>query len=154
MRNKKLTLKESWVWEEPVTKKVQELIKGRSLNICCGMNKIGDVLVDMDPKTDEVIKADMNKLPFKDNEFDTVISDPPWKINYFHRMKPFFECVRVCKVGGRIIYNATWLPESKVIKLQKIFVRQSARFGNVSVIAIFKKIKDVSEIEKEKCQKE
>ena len=69
---------------------------------------------------------DMIKLPFKDNTFDTVISDPPWKINFFKRMKPFFEAVRVCKIGGRIIYNCTWRPTLKCVQLQEVIIRTDA----------------------------
>jgi hypothetical protein len=103
-------LEESWVWPEPVAEKVNEFIIGYSLNICSGMSKIGDVKVDYDPKFPEIKKEDMNNLPYPDETFDTVISDPPWKISFFQRMKPFFEAVRVCKTGGRIIYNCTWHP--------------------------------------------
>lgn len=40
------------------------------------------------------------------------------------------------------MYNATWIPESKDVKLEKTWVRQSARFGNVSIISLFRKVSD------------
>ena len=78
------------------------------------------------------------------------VSDPPWKISYYERFKPFFECVRVCKVGGKIIYNATWIPmtPSKDVKLEEVWVRQDNDFSNVSVISIFRKIKSVEDYNK------
>ncbi len=85
----------------------------------------------------------MNKLPFGDNTFDTVISDPPWKIGFFQRQRPFFECVRVCKVGGFIIYNCTWKPISKYVKLEEQVIRTDNNWANVSVIWIFQKIADI-----------
>ena len=85
----------------------------------------------------------MNKLSFPDNTFDTVISDPPWKINFFKRQKPFFECVRICKVGGTIIYNCTWRPASKYVRLKEVFVRTDAPWAGISYIWIFEKIADI-----------
>jgi len=79
---------------------------------------------------------------FAKNTFDTVISDPPWKVSYFHRFKFFFNCVEVCKVGGIVIYNAPWLPESKEVELRETMFRQSASFANVSILSVFEKVKD------------
>ena len=81
----------------------------------------------------------MNNLPYPDNSFDTVIQDPPWKIDYYHRWKPFLECVRVVKPNGRIIYNAYWIPWSKYVQVEKIFVRQDGQFTNTSIITLFRK---------------
>lgn len=137
---KETILRESWIWNKSVEDFVKTKIKGKSLNICAGKSKLGDVKIDLDPKDRSVIKADMKKLPFKDESFDTVISDPPWKIGYFDRWQPFFECVRVCKIGGTIIYNAYWIPTSKVVKLKEIIVRQDGAFTNTSIISIFERM--------------
>ena len=149
LRNAKLTFKRSMVWESEIENYVKNRIKGYSLNIPAGSSKLGDIRADIAPQLPEVIKEDMLNLSFKKNIFDTVISDPPWKLNYFHRMRQFFELVRVCKVNGRIIFNATWLPESKAVQLEEIWVRQSARFGNISIMAVFKKITDIYDKERE-----
>ena len=132
-------LQKSWIWDKTVEDFVREQVQGYSLNVCSGKSPLGDVKVDLDPKDKSIIQADMKNLPFEDNTFDTVIEDPPWKIDYYHRWKPFFECVRVCKVGGKIIYNAYWIPESDYTDLVNIYVRQDYRFSNASIISIFKK---------------
>ena len=145
MNQKKNTiLKKSWVWNKSVTDFVKNRIKGKSLNVCAGLNPICDVNLDLDPQDRTIIKGDMRALPFKSNTFDTVVSDPPWKISYYERFKPFFECIRVCKVGGTIIYNANWIPScpSKDEELLETFIRQDNDFCNVSVISVFKKVKD------------
>jgi hypothetical protein len=85
----------------------------------------------------------MRKLPWNDSTFDTVIQDPPWKIGYYQRMTPFFECVRVCKMGGGIIYNAYWIPQSKFTELKEIYVRQDGQFTNASIISVFEKTKEL-----------
>jgi ubiquinone/menaquinone biosynthesis C-methylase UbiE len=139
-------LQKCWIWNKSVEEFVKSKIKGYSLNACAGKSPLGDVKIDLDPKDRSVIKADMKALPFDDNTFDTVIQDPPWKIGYYDRWKPFFECVRVCKVGGTIIYNAYWIPESKIVKLKEVFFRQDGAFTNTSVIAVFEKIKHDKEL--------
>ena len=137
-------LQECWVWNNTVEEFVKTKIKGYSLNICAGKSPLGDVKIDLDPQDSSVLKGDMRQLEYPDCTFDTVIQDPPWKIGYYQRMKPFFECVRVCKVGGTIIYNAYWIPKSDDVKLEETWIRQDADWANCSVIAVFKKIKHES----------
>ena len=137
----KTKLQECWIWNKTVEEFVKERIKGYSLKCCSGKSILGDVKIDLDPKDNSVIKGDMRELKFNDNTFDTVIQDPPWKIGFYQRMKPFFECVRVCKVGGMIIYNAYWIPQSKQVELKELFVRTDTDWANTSIISIFKKIK-------------
>ena len=139
---KKTQLQKCWIWNKTVEDFVKKHIKGYSLNVCAGASKLGDVKIDLDPKDRTIIKADMKELPFSNNHFDTVIQDPCWKIGYYDRWKPFFECVRVCKVGGTIIYNAYWIPKSDDVKLIKCYARADQPFTNVSIISIFKKTKD------------
>jgi len=137
---KKTILQQCWVWNGKVTDFVKSRIHGKSLNVCAGKNPICDVNMDLDPQDKSILKGDMRLLPFNDNTFDTVISDPPWKIGYYERMRPFFECVRVCKVGGTIIYNATWIPESTDVELLEIHARQDNSFATTSTISVFKKV--------------
>ena len=134
-------LANSWVWDKKVNEFVKTRIKGYSLNMCAGLSNVGEIKLDLDPQNKSVGMADMNKIPYPDNTFDTVISDPPWKIGFFQRMKPFFECVRVCKLGGRIIYNCTWKPISKCVELEEAIIRTDNNWSNVSIIYVFKKIK-------------
>ena len=138
--NKTTKLVKSWVWNESVNDFIKDKIKGYSLNACAGKSKLGDVKIDLDPADRTVIKADMKKLPFENETFDTVIQDPPWKIGYYDRWQPFFECVRVCKIGGKIIYNAYWIPDSKAVKLEEVIIRQDTAFTNTSIISVFKKV--------------
>jgi len=139
---KETILQSCWVWNKSVEEFVKSRIKGYSLNVCAGKSSLGDVKMDLDPQDKSIIRGDMKNLPFDTNTFDTVIEDPPWKIGYYDRWKPFFECVRVCKVGGIIIYNAYWLPQSDDVKLKECYARSDSSFTNVSIIAVFEKIKD------------
>lgn len=139
----KTRLQQVWVWNDSVTEFVKRRIQGYSLNICVGKNPLCDVNIDLDPADRSILKGDMRLLPFEPHTFDTVISDPPWKIGYYERFRPFFEAVRVCKVGGTIIYNAYWIPmcPSGDVSEPETWIRQDKNFTNTSVISIFKKLK-------------
>lgn len=141
---KQCTLQPCWVWPTTVTDFVKAKLYGKSLNVCAGKNPLCTVNLDLDPQDRSNIKGDMRLLPFKTGEFDVVVSDPPWKIGYYGRFRPFFECVRVCKVGGLIIYNAYWIPmtPSGDATLMETWVRQDNNFSNSSIISVFKKLKD------------
>ena len=149
MMKQNAKLQRAWIWNRNVAEFVRERVRGYSLNVCSGLNGIGDVKVDFEPKeegilksTKDIIKNDMKNLQFGDNTFDTVISDPPWEVGYYDRWKPFFECVRVCREGGLIIYNAYWIPESKLTQLKEVWIRQDGAFTNCSVISIHEKIRE------------
>ena len=85
---KKTKLQKCWIWNKTISDFVKSRVKGYSLNVCAGKSDIGNIKIDLDPKDRSVIKQDFKFLKFKDNTFDTVISDPPWKIGYYDRWKP------------------------------------------------------------------
>jgi hypothetical protein len=142
---RQLNFRPAFMWEEEIEEFVKKKIKGYSLNVPCGKSKLGDVRIDLDPELSMRGAYDFFKddLDFPDNTFDTIISDPPWKIGHYFRPKLFFKLVEKCKVGGIIIYNATWIPTSKYVKLKECWIRQSSQFSNVSIISVFEKIKEV-----------
>ncbi len=139
---KETKLQKCWIWNDKVSEFINSRTKGYSLNVCAGKSEIGDVKIDLDPQDKSIIKGDFKNLHFENNTFDTVIEDPPWKIGFYDRWKPFFECVRVCKIGGRIIYNAYWLPQSDCVELEECYIRTDEPFTNASIISVFKKIRD------------
>ncbi len=141
-------MQKCWVWNKSVEEFVRTRVRGYCLNVCAGKSTIGDVKIDLEPKDKSVKQGDMRSLDFVDSRFDTVIQDPPWKIGYYQRMAPFFECVRVCKVGGQIIYNAYWIPESKCAELKEVWIRQDMPWSNTSIISIFEKTREVEAKEK------
>lgn len=133
-------LEPSWIWNHTVTEFVEARLYGRSLHICAGASELGTVRIDLDPQNAEVQKADMRDLPFEDESFDSVVIDPPWKLGYYQRFKPFYEAVRVCKEGGRIVYNATWIPHSDQTDIEEVVIRRDSHWGNISVITVFRKV--------------
>ena len=137
---KSLQLKKTHIWEEPVNDWFKERMFGHTLNVCCGTSTIGDVRVDLKPRFKGILKGDMFNLSYEDNSFDVVICDPPWKLNPLLRPRNFFELVRVCKVGGRILFNARWIPTSKYVILKEIWLRCSYDLGDISGLMLFEKI--------------
>ena len=136
---KKLILQESWVWEKEVDDFVRQRMKGYSLNVPCGKSKLGDVRVDLEQHDSKTRIADMKDLPFETNTFDTVISDPPWKIGFYDRFRQFFELVRVAKVDGTIILNSTWIPYASNSELLEHWIKAKRDFTNVSIITVSRK---------------
>jgi hypothetical protein len=131
----------SWEWPDEVTDEIEKLLEdGQTLNICAGASRLGDVKIDLDPQKADVQKGDMRALLFDDETFDNTIIDPPWKLGYYQRFRPFYEAVRVTKVGGLIIYNATWIPHSDQCELLGVYVRRDSHWGNVSVVSVFKRL--------------
>ena len=130
----------AWIWPGTVKQYVELKMTGKVLNVPCGANSLGDVCGDAEPQRPGVIPMDMAALPFLDESFDTVVSDPPWKIDFYHRWKPFLEAVRVVKVGGLVIYNATWVPWSKQVELLETVIRQDEYFATGSIISVFRRV--------------
>jgi hypothetical protein len=139
---RQLDFRPAFIWESEIEDFVRERVNGYSLNVPCGASKIGDVRLDLDTNLSMRGAYDFfkDRLGYPNNTFDTVISDPPWRVGHFFRPKLFFSLVDVCKVGGTIIYNATWIPTSKYVKLKETWIRQSSQFSNVSIISVFEKI--------------
>lgn len=138
---RQLDFREAFLWEKEIEEFVKKEMVGYTLNVPCGKSKLGDVRLDINSDLSMREAYDMfkNKLPYPNSFFDTIISDPPWKIGHYFRPRLFFELIRVCKVGGKIIYNATWIPKSKFTVLKNTYIRQSSEFSNVSIISVFEK---------------
>lgn len=134
---------DAWRWPDDVERFVRDqLPDGRVLNCPAGNSRLGDVLVDAEPQSEEVRQGDMYELTeqFGPCSFDAVISDPPWKsVNYFDRWSAFFECVRVTKPGGLIVYNATWEPHSDQCEVVGRYRRSDGSFRQISQITVYER---------------
>lgn len=102
-----------WRFNKDLKKWFMKRKKGLTLHLCCGLTKFEDAInVDIDRNSVADVIADMFHLPFKDNAFDTIICDPPYKLA-IHR-KPFFvkELRRVAskKHGSKILLKLDFIP--------------------------------------------
>lgn len=71
-------LQANWIHPRPVERWLEQMKIGRTLNVCCGMSKVGDVRVDIESKTNRTHYGDLFNLQFEHLSFDTVICDPPF----------------------------------------------------------------------------
>jgi len=71
-------LQKLWIWEDWEEKFYASKCLGKTLHVCCGESKFGDVRVDIQPHDEDVLCMDYRNLEFADMSFDTVICDPPW----------------------------------------------------------------------------
>lgn len=136
-----------WAWPRDVREWVLERTHGRVLNICSGSSRIGDVQIDADPLVEPDIVADMDSLPIQPRSFDTVVSDPPWNMDYFERQNPFYEAIRAVKPGGTLIYNCPWRPKSSWVTLEDSYQRIDDDWCEVSVVWNFTRVRHESAAE-------
>ena len=71
-------LKANWIHPPNVEAWLGTMITGRTLNVCCGMSRVGDVRIDTDENTNRTEEGDLFDLHIAEASFDTVICDPPF----------------------------------------------------------------------------
>lgn len=146
-KNPKYEFKKVWAWPKEIEDFIASKIEGYSLHVCCGESTIGDIKVDKYINRENVVKADMYDLPYKDETFDTVICDPPWELPYHKRPKLLWELCRVLKKNGKLIFNAFWWPKSKTLEVEEWWVGlPKSAWRNISLLIVARKIKTEEEI--------
>jgi hypothetical protein len=133
------------LWPESIEDVLDSLLLGNSLHVCCGLSKLGNVRLDLDPNVNPDVIADASKLPFSDNSFDTVLCDPPYngKFQWNHDM--LSELARVA--SSRIIFQHWFIPANKFgqykkaqekFQLSQTYVWQGQTyFGRAQIISVF-----------------
>lgn len=136
------------LWPEKVEWLLSSLLVGRSLHVCAGKSKLGDIKLDLNEPTAD-IKCDAAKMQgfVSDEEFDTVLCDPPYngKMQWNHDL--LSELARVA--SQRIIFQHWFLPanpQGRYKKAQEKFAltavyvwQPKTYFGRVQVISVFDK---------------
>jgi hypothetical protein len=131
------------LWPPDVENYLKGLLIEKSLHICCGISRIGDVRLDLYAE-DINVRGDMSRLPFSNQSFDSVIIDPPYnsKLQIMHDM--LSELSRVAK--QRIIFQHWFSPVDKYGRYRKNhnFIltdlynwMPKTYFGRINVISIF-----------------
>lgn len=75
-------LEMEWMWSDYVEiflrKIVDQFGHGKTLNMCCGASNLGDVRVDIDPRSNRTRSGDLFRLrqQFHENQFNVGIFDP------------------------------------------------------------------------------
>lgn len=117
-------------------------MRGRVLHLCCGYTRfnVGEINVDISPNSAADIIADMFNLPFPNDYFDTVVSDPPYKLAYDKRHAFTSEILRVIKKqkGSRILLKLDFIPYFKDFGLTELHIYQGKRYwANVGLLMRF-----------------
>lgn len=97
--------------------------------------------------TDGFVRADVftdSRLPFADDTFDWVVSDPPWKdVTVEQRKHLLDELTRITTPGGGILFNGWWNPTNELVTQVDVRLRQdndryAAGTPNVSYVGIYR----------------
>lgn len=135
------------LWAPPTEAFLGSLLMGRSLHVCCGASKLGDVRLDNDPTHSPDLLGDMSDMSalVGDDAFETVLIDPPYnsKLGMMHAM--LTELARVA--SQRIIFQHWFIPATPLglykkaqnkFALSAVYVWQPRTyFGRVNVISVF-----------------
>lgn len=136
------------LWPESVEKSIRKRLVGRTLHVCCGESLLGDVRLDIDPGHKPDIIHDASDLPFGDNEFDTVLCDPPYSGKFQWNHDVLSELARVA--SQRIIFQHWFIPatkhgfykkaQGKFSLVELLCWQPRTYFGRVQMISVFDRI--------------
>lgn len=135
------------LWPEEIETFLRTLFVGRTLHVCCGKSRLGDVRLDTDPANapDIVCDAANMREQVPDASFDTVLCDPPYngKMQWNHDL--LCELIRVA--SSRVIFQHWFLPARRdggykkaheTWKLTGCYLWQPrTHFGRVQVVSVF-----------------
>jgi len=132
--------KKAWRWPDQVEDFIKKHIRGRSLHVCCGASKVGDVKVDKFFRDADVQNMDMFDLDFKE-EFDTVICDPPWELDYTKRNQLLYKLRDALKPGGKLLFISLWWPKVRGLDIKEYWIMHSKTINkNFSVLFVAQKM--------------
>lgn len=119
------------LWPEQVETFIESLLVGRTIHVCCGKSRIGDMLVDIDPlnSPDIVCDAANMKSLIADGSFDTALCDPPYngKMQWNHDLLQ--ELIRVA--SKRVIFQHWFIPANAEGRYKK----QTSTWGLTALYA-------------------
>ena len=132
-------------WGLSFDKFVKRLIEGYTLHLCSGRSPVGHIRLDLiiwkknRPNFNKCnILGSADKIPFKDNSFDTVLIDPIYK-----SFEPPFlnEIARVLKNSGLLIYYYPTIPNKNCFQLIKIYTYKNRGLNYLRILSLFRCIK-------------
>ncbi len=132
------------LWPEAVEELVSSLLIPKSLHVCCGKSKLGDVRFDNDPDNSPHVLGDATKLPFADASFESVLCDPPYNGKFQWNHDLLCELSRVA--AKRIIFQHWFIPADSEgrwkkwhrFQMSQVYLWQPRTyFGRAQVISVF-----------------
>jgi len=129
----------AWAFPRDVEAFLQRLLVSPSLHVACGESALGDVRVDLVTRVD--VRGDMFHLPFRDESFASVLTDPPWHLPYHIRPRLAAELARVLRPEGRLVLNAPWSLRLKgILMLVEVFWSPAPTWRNCPIVMIYRKV--------------
>ena len=135
------------LWPREIESFLETLFIGRTLHVCCGKSRIGNVRLDIDPANAPDIVCDAANMrgAVADGEFETVLCDPPYNGVFRWNHDLLSELARVA--SRRIIFQHWFLPARKdggykkaheSWKLSSVYLWQGRTyFGRAQVVSVF-----------------
>lgn len=134
------------LWPESVEAFLGELFIGRTLHVCCGKSRLGDVRLDLnEPSADIQCDAADMRGHVGDGEFETVLCDPPYNGKFQWNHDLLAELARVA--SRRIIFQHWFIPatpQGLYKKAQDKFALTASYvwqprtyFGRAQVVSVF-----------------
>jgi hypothetical protein len=132
-------------WPKSVEAFLEEIIKERPvLNACSGASYFGEVQLELyhfPPDwygiNGSKVRGNAEALPFKDNAFGAVFSDPPWDAGWKA------SCSKLChesmRVAPVLYLMAPWIWGTSKAKLTDAWVRQMPGVNNAIVISRYER---------------
>ena len=133
------------LWPDSISQLLATLLVPRSLHVCCGKSKLGDVRLDLhEPTADIRCDAANMKEQVPDGSFDSVLCDPPYngKLQWNHDL--LTELARIAR--QRIIFQHWYIPANSMGRYKKAhrfgmtaaYVWQPRTyFGRAQIISVF-----------------
>lgn len=116
---------------------VKSRSKGALLQVCCGGSWLGQARVDFLPLEAVNVRADMLRLPFARDSFETVACDPPYDLSFPDRVHLQRELARVTR--KRILFKAPWIPRATGWALGETVLIASHTCQNVAVLSVLER---------------
>jgi hypothetical protein len=138
------------LWPTSIEEYLQTLFVGKTLHVCCGKSLLGDVRLDLDPENNPDIICDASNMKgvIEDNQFETVLCDPPYNGKFQWNHNLLEELARVA--SQRIVFQHWFIPANKDGKYKKAHTKfqmsetyvwqGQAYFGRAQIISVFDRI--------------
>jgi hypothetical protein len=134
------------LWPVSIEEYLSSLFIGRVLHVCCGKSILGDVRLDLnEPSADLRCDASNMRGVVIDDEFDTVLCDPPYNGKFQWNHDLLAELARIA--SKRIIFQHWFIPATpqglykkaqEKFALSCVYVWQPRTyFGRAQIISVF-----------------
>ena len=132
------------LWPEAIESFLQTLFIGKTLHVCSGKSKIGDIRLDLNEYNVD-IRADAVNMPLANNAYETILCDPPYNGKFQWNHDLLLELARVA--SRRIIFQHWFIPATPAGRYKKaqekfflsaVYVWQpKTYFGRAQIISVF-----------------